>query len=310
MAIYRIKSKIFTRAEKELMKQVWRKTRGLRELPGGVTNLEDAKALKNLSRQLSSDGPVEITPEIRKALDNLGFTKATERIINRMKSKYENKAAIDRLRKIQEPELEKMIETRDPGLYDYLKKTSDKDLKRTKQTIKLEGQVEDEYDSLVSNCQVDPSLSRFYRKKLNGTVLKTDDPDPAFAMFKSGSENLTMEDLKRDIKRFATETKGVTKKDLENFNKNGHLIHISNDTPRGSVLHEIGHVKSRKEFGRPALEGKSSPLKGIVTVAEENMASANALHALRNQRGVEKDKELLDKALSSYTLDLRRKLNR
>ena len=30
------------------MKQVWRKTRGLRELPGGVTNLEDAKALKNL----------------------------------------------------------------------------------------------------------------------------------------------------------------------------------------------------------------------------------------------------------------------
>lgn len=308
MAIYRIKSKIFTRAEKELMKQVWRKTRGLRELPGGVTNLEDAKALKNLSKQLSSDGPVEITPEIRKALDNLGLTKATERIINKMKSKYENKAAINRLRKIQEPELEKKIRTE--GLYDYFKKTSDKDLKRTKQTIRLEGQVEDEYDSLVSNCQVDPSLSRFYRKKLNGTVLKADNPDSALAMFKSGSENLTMEDLKRDLERFTPEAKRVTKKDLENFNKNGHLIHISNDTPRGSVLHEIGHIKSRKEFGRPAVEGKGNPLKGIVTVAEENMASANALHVLRNQRGVEKDKELLDKALSSYTLDLRRKLNR
>jgi hypothetical protein len=305
MAIYRIKSKIFTRAEKELIKQVWRKTKGLRELSGGVTNLEDAKALKNLSGQLSSDGQVEITPEIRKALDNLGFTKATEGTINKMKSKYENKAVADRLRKIQESELEKKIK---PGedIFDYLERTiSDKDLKRTKQTYRLQEQAYDEYCYLKSGCQVDPSLSRFYRKKLGGTVLKADNSDSAFATFKSGNENLTMGELKE----IAPEAKRITKKDLENFNKNGHLIHIPNDTPRGTVLHEIGHVKSRKEFGRPAV-GWKNPFYGIDTIAEENMASANALHVLRNQKGVEKDKELLDKALSTYTLDLRKRLDR
>ena len=305
MAIYRIKSKIFTRAEKELVKQVWRKTRGLRELPGGVTNLEDAKALKNLSGQLMSGGPVEVTPEIRKALDNLGFTKATEGTINRMKSKYENKAATDRLRRIQEPELEKMTDTDE--IFEYLmKKISDKDIKRTKQTNRLREQACDEYRSLKSGCQVDPSLSRFYRKKLNGTVLKADNPKSAFAGFKSGSENFTMEELKE----FAPEAKRVTMKDLENFNKNGHLIHISNDAPRGTVLHEIGHIKSRKEFGKPAVGWKGDSFNGIDTIAEENMASANALHVLRNQRGVEKDKKLLDKALSTYTLNLRRRLDR
>lgn len=304
MAIYRIKSKIFTRAEKELVKQVWRKTRGLRELPGGVTNLEDAKALKNLLKQLSSDGQVEVTPEIRKALDNLGFTKATEGTINKMKSKYENTAATDRLKRIQESEIEKNIE---PGedIFDYLKRTiSDKDLKRTKQTYRLQKQAYDEYCSLKSGCQVDPSLSRFYRKKLNGTVLKADNPESAFASFKSGSENLTMGELKE----IAPEAKRVTKKDLENFNKNGHLIHISNDAPRGTVLHEIGHIKSRKEFGK--IGWKDNSFNGIDTIAEENMASANALHALRNQKGVEKEKELLDKALSTYTLGLRKRLNR
>lgn len=286
------------------MKQVWRKTRGLRELPGGVTNLEDAKALKNLSRQLGSDGQVEITPEIRKALDNLGFTKATEETINKMKSKSENKAATDRLKRIQNSKLEKVITT--GGMPDYLKKTLFKDYRRTAQTFGQLKQVKNEISSLESGCQMDPSLSRFYRKKLGGTVLKADDSGVAFTASKLGSGNLTMGDLKE----IAPEAKRVTKKDLENFNKNGHLICISNDAPRGSVLHEMGHIKSRKEFGGSRARGKGKLLEGIDTVAEENMASANALHALRNQKGVEKDKELLDRALSTYTLDLKKKLIR
>lgn len=304
MAIYRIKSKIFTRAEKELMKQVWRKTRGLRELPGGVTNLEDAKALKTLSKQLSSDGQVEITPEIRKALDNLGFTEATEGTINKMKSKSENKAAADRLKRIQDSKLEKVIAT--GGMPDYLKKTLFKDYRRTAQTVGSQKQVLDKINSLESGCQADPSLSRFYRKKLNGTVLRADDPGVAFTTSKLGGEDLSMEGLKK----IAPEAKRVTMKDLENFNKNGHLICISKDAPRGSILHEMGHIKSRKEFGRSRARGKGKILEGIDTIAEENMASANALHALRNQKGVEKDKELLDRALSTYTLDLKKKLIR
>jgi hypothetical protein len=304
MAIYRIKSKIFTRAEKELIKQVWRKTKGLRELSSGVTNLEDAKALKNLSGQLSSDGQVEITPEIRKALDNLGFTKVTEGTINKMKSKSENKAAADRLKRIQDSKFEKVIAT--GGMPNYLKKTLFKDYRRTAQTVGLQKQVLDKINSLESGCQVDPSLSRFYRKKLNGTVLKADDPGVAYTTSKLGSENLTMGELKE----ITPEAKRVTKKDLENFNKNGHLICISKDAPRGPVLHEMGHIKSRKEFGGSRARGKGKLLEGIDTIAEENMASANALHTLRNQRGVEKDKEMLDKALSTYTLDLRKKMIR
>ena len=292
MAIYRIKSKIFTRAEKELVKQIWRKTRGLRELPGGVTNLEDAKALKNLTRQLSSDGQVEITPEIRKALDNLGFTKATEGTINKMKSKYENKAATDRL-----------------GISDSLENTfvRDRDPRRITQTDSLRKQAHDELiSSLRSGFQVDPSLSRFYRKKLNGTILEVDNPESALTLLKLGSEDAPV----RYIRKIAPEAKGVTMKNLKNFNKNGHLICISKDAPRGTVLHEMGHIKSSKEFGGSRVRGKGKLLDDIDTVAEENMASANALHALRNQKGVEKDKELLDKALSTYTLGLRGKLNR
>ena len=304
MAIYRIKSKIFTRAEKELIKQVWRKTKGLRELSGGVTNLEDAKALKNLSGQLSSDGQVEITPEIRKALDNLGFTKATEGTINKMKSKSENKAATDRLKRIQNSKLEKVIAT--GGMPNYLKKTLFNNRRRTAQTVGLKKQAVDKFNSLESGCQVDPSLSRFYRKKLNGTVLKADDPGVAFTSSKLGSENFTMGDLKE----ITPEAKRVTMKDLKNYNENGHLICISKDAPRGVVLHEMGHIKSGKEFGRSRARGKGKILEGIDTIAEENMASANALHVLRNQKGVEKDKELLDKALSSYTLGLRKRLNR
>lgn len=286
------------------MKQVWRKTRGLRELPGGVTNLEDAKALKNLSKQLGSDGQVEITPEIRKALDNLGFTKATEETINKMKSKSENTAATDRLKRIQNSKLEKVIAT--GGMPNYLKKTLFKDYRRTSQTVGQLKQVNNEISSLESGCQVDPSLSRFYRKKLGGTVLKADDPGVAFTASKLSSGDLPMEGLKE----IAPEAKRVTKKDLENFNKNGHLICISKDAPRGPILHEMGHIKSGKEFGRSRARGKGKLLEGIDTIAEENMASANALHALRNQKGVEKDKELLDRALSTYTLDLKKKLIR
>ena len=286
------------------MKQVWRKTRGLRELPGGVTNLEDAKALKNLSRQLSSDGQVEITPEIRKALDNLGFTKATEETINKMKSKSENTAATDRLKRIQNSKLEKVIAT--GGMPNYLKKTLFNNRRRTAQTVGLKKQAVDKFNSLESGCQVDPSLSRFYRKKLNGTVLKADDPGVAFTSSKLGSENFTMGDLKE----ITPEAKRVTMKDLKNYNENGHLICISKDAPRGVVLHEMGHIKSGKEFGRSRARGKGKILEGIDTIAEENMASANALHVLRNQKGVEKDKELLDKALSTYTLDLRKKMIR
>ena len=310
MAIYRIKSKIFTRAEKELVKHIWRKTRGLRELPGGVTNLEDAKALKNLSRQLSSDGQVEITPEIRKALDNLGFTKATEGTINKMKSKSENKAATDRLKRIQDSKFKKVIATGSVeeklDYSKYLKKTLFNNRRRAAQTVGLKKQAIDKFNSLESGCQVDPSLSRFYRKKLNGTVLKADDPGVAFTSSKLGSENFTMGDLKE----IAPEAKRVTMKDLKNYNENGHLICISKDAPRGVVLHEMGHIKSGKEFGRSRARGKGKILEDIDTIAEENMASANALHVLRNQKGVEKDKELLDKALSSYTLGLRKRLNR
>lgn len=220
-----------------------------------------------------------------------------------MKSKYENKAAADRLKKTQDSKLTKVIAT--GGMQDYLKKTLSKDYRRTSQTVGQQRQVNNELSSLESGCQMDPSLSRFYRKKLNGTVLEADNPDSAHAVFKLVSEDIPF----RSLREAAPDAKRITMKDLKDFNKNGHLICIPKDASRGTVLHELGHIKSKKEFGGRA-EGKGKLLEGIDKIAEENMASANALHVLRNQKGVEKDKEMLDKALSTYTLGLRKRLNR
>lgn len=43
-----LRQKVFTRAEREALRQIYRKTGGLRNLPNGVTSLEDAKALKKI----------------------------------------------------------------------------------------------------------------------------------------------------------------------------------------------------------------------------------------------------------------------
>ena len=85
-----LRQKIFTRAEREAIKQIWRKTNGLKRLPNGITNVEDARALKDLSARLNKGGSVEFTPEIRTALDNMGLTKITPELMTKLNQKYSN----------------------------------------------------------------------------------------------------------------------------------------------------------------------------------------------------------------------------
>jgi hypothetical protein len=291
MAIYRIKSKLFTRAERKMIKQIWRKTKGLTELPKGITNLEDARALKKLSGQLISEESVKITPEIRKALDNLGFTKATEDTINKMRSKYRNAEAKSRLSRLRDIRSEKM--SRSEGKKRYLR--------HEKKTENLEKQMIQASENFRSaehnNSNIDPSLVRFYRKKLGGSVLRLRPGSNRCGDFAlTGMRRNTASPI--GIKGQFPEVSQVTKKDLKNYNKNGHAIGVSDKSSRGVVLHEIGHIKSAKEFEETFPVGKIE--KGIDKITEENMASSNALHVLRNQKGVEKDKETLDKAISTY----------
>lgn len=313
MAIYRIKSKLFTRAEKELIKQIWRKTNGLRGLPKGITSLEDARALKKLSKQLNSEESVKVTPEIRKALDNLGFTKATEDTINRMKSKYStsNGDAYHRLSRLQ------THRRQDPNFRELESKRLDKkfqaELRRSESTLGEHEKLSLSAKQDNSAGVVDPSLARFYRKKLNGSVIKIKDPQGACSASKLRGNKITEEGL-REISDFP-----IKGKDLKGFNRpGGEMIAISDDTPRSIVLHEMGHNKSAREFKDPERKlwkGEHSNTimndnYGIPGIIEENMASANALNVLKNQKGVEKDKKRLDSALSSYTLFLKRRLGR
>lgn len=118
-----LRQKAFTRAEREALRQLYLVSRGIRRLPGGVTNLEDAKALKELAIKLNEGNPNQniSSPSIRKALDNLGLTKLTDNELNHLNRKYNNQATYNRLIRINpNPSSNKKFD-------DLLKKTVSKD---------------------------------------------------------------------------------------------------------------------------------------------------------------------------------------
>ena len=295
-----------------MMKQIWRRTKGLRELPGGITSLGDARALKELSKQIDTkEVPVKITPEIRKALDGLGFTKVTEGTINRMRDKYsiKNGKAQSRVYRLRRPV--------DPSIVaNKFQRTQ----RREMQSGNMLKRTGEDLHQLVQQANQDPSLARFYRKKLKGSVITLDNPLDSYSVSRLRDNANTLPELSLK-KAWDTSVYPVRAKDLKGINRpGGEMIAVGDKSPRAITLHEMGHNKSARDFGGygktpddfyryragKAIIGEG----GIHDLAEENMASAYALNVLRNQPGVGKDKELLNKAMSTYTLSLRRALGR
>ena len=305
-----LRQKAFTRAEKEAIKQIWRKTNGLRQLPNGITNVEDAKALKDLSNKLNKGGKkIVITPEIQTALNNMGLTKVTPELLNRVNQKYRNPELMKRFVRIKsaknqgQPDFSKYTE-RDIQTGRHISESTAEDLQKVLNRSKRH---------FRSKTPESNGVIRFYRKK-KGSVLDVQNPAAAFSVNKIREGGTTGLDS-QVVNQYAKLSKDRNNiKELNRYieNPNGELIGVSKKkSPLAIVMHEVGHNKSSREIKTIPIKNPQKInntynyggiLQGLGTVAEENMASANAIHLLRNQPNLKKNKAILDNAINSYII--------
>jgi hypothetical protein len=314
LALFSEIQKNFTRGEKEAIKQIWKRTNGLRSLPNGITNIEDAKALKDLSNRLNKGGKkIVVTPEIQRALDNLGLTKVTPEFLNRVNKKYRN------------PELkERFLRRYNGGQLDFEKYTP-MDVKTGRHVAEAHGN--DLRKALSKSKRYlkgdDSDLSkgiiRFYRKK-KGSVIDLQKPESSFSINKirqgKVEEGINYQQLLNQSAKFSKDRNNT--RELKRYldNPNGELIAIPKKRSSAAlVTHEMGHNKSSREIPTTPIKNRlkiddayGNALEGLGTVAEENMASANALQMLKNQSNLKKHKSALDSALNSYMIGSKSKI--
>lgn len=313
-----LRDKNFTRAEKEAIRQIYRKTGGLRYLPNGVTNLKDAKALKDLAIQLNSGSKtVNLTPDAQKALNNMGFTKVTPELLNRVVQKYNNPELNKRFRSIRRMRV--MNHIKNTGEMPELQKSAVQVMENMKK------------DPIVSEGYITPTspdsknIIRFLRKK-TGTVVV---PSNHGSYSRLVNPNNIPEGLTQ------RQVKGIKS------GKITRLIGLKENAPEEVILHEAGHNISRSTIpgsynyglnnsykyynpntGNSLMDtteqyvaNKVSPIKGneeyknlvadIGNVAEENLASAYSLDKLKNSPNFTVRKKNLDDALGTYVRDLK-----
>ena len=299
-----LRQKAFNRAEKEAIRQIWRKTNGLKQLPNGITSVEDAKALKHLSAQLNKGEAVEFTPEIRTALNNMGLTKITPELMTRLNQKYSNIASRMRFNQIYR---------KDNIPLDDIDWKEAAPLSENSWTVG--GRVAQRHVT-ENNKIIDDSIlwgdypshegnkfTRFYRKKLGGTVIETKDPNDGYSVSsKRGGSILRIlpEDAARtplNIKRMNTYIK----------RGNSDLIGVGRYSPPEKVLHEINHNRSGAEFPRVPINTRlmkkyRKALDRFDTIAEENMASAYTLNDLRNQPNLPYARKVLNNNINTYVV--------
>jgi hypothetical protein len=327
MAIYRVtrcytdfRQKAFNRAEKEALKQIYRKTGGLRNLPNGVTNLEDARALKDLAIQLNSGSKtVKLTPAAQEALNNMGFTKVTPELLNRVTQKYNN------------PELSKRFDSiRKIRIMNHIKNTGEmpepqKSAVRVLKNMEKDPKVSEEY--ITPTSPDSKNIIRFLRKKTGTAVVPSN--DGSYSRLIVNPDNIP---------------EGLTQRQIKGI-KSGkitRLIGLKENAPEEIILHEAGHNMSRSTIpgsndyrlnnsfkyhspntGDPLMDTaeklvadeNASLIKGngnykdlvadIGNVAEENLASAYSLDKLKNSPNFALRKKNLDNALGTYVRDLK-----
>ena len=313
-----LRQKVFTRAEREALRQIYRKTGGLRNLPNGVTSLEDAKALKNLAIQLNrGTTSVDITPEIQTALNNMGLTKVTPKLLNRIVSKYNN------------PKLNERFEAiRRRRIGEYARKNNAMPELRKSAVRVLEGMgketepVTENYVTVPSNAK---NIIRFLRKKTGTAVVPSNDSYSRLVSPNSIPEGLTPKQIK------GIKSGKITR-----------IVGLKENAPEEIILHEAGHNISRSVIPDSSAyrlnnsfkyynsktgdllkdtaekleaDQQYSLMKGnekykklisdVGNVAEENLASAYSLDRLRNSPNIVSRKKNLDKALGTYVRDLK-----
>jgi len=295
-----LRQKAFTRTEREALKQLYKVTGGFRRFPGGVTNLEDARALKELAIKIN-EGKVgnQISgPGIRTALNGLGLTKLTDKELQHINDKYNNQGLIRRAGKIY------------PG-----------------RTIKPKFGNEPSIEPaslLMSTKNPSLPLMRFSRKKLGASVIetkpidsktgKTVTPRATVAENNSPEEINSGLGLLNDIEMTGAKRYGKDAKKLFEKGKNNRLLVTNRAFPEESTLHEISHTTNTVTIPNsnnydPNISKVINPYYKVVVskvgeVAEENLASARTLHTLKKKTGI--NKKLLDDSLNTYVVDSRR----
>lgn len=309
-----LRQKAFTRADNRIIKQLYRVTKGFKSMPNGVTNLEDAKALEDLSKWLSTKNSgtkniISERPDIKKALDNLGLTTLTEgNQLERVKNKFYNDEVAKRANRIyrrgypvSDQQMDK-LNNRYGVLANDFKQNRHDSLKTFKNLVYDENGNFERRQSLP--------LMRFARKKLglsvvqpHGEDLKKLDAYTNRGNYLSVNELLSAADMnnpaeKAQVMRFL------------NGNTNGYLVTHGN-YPKAITLHELSH----DAINREGVHGKDlasrntavnpvhkSIINSVGEVINENQASARALNIMKNDPSLEKSKEHLDKALNSYVI--------
>lgn len=165
-----LRQKIFTRAEREAIKQLYKVTKGYRRFPGGVSkNLEDAKALKMLAIELNKGNQMSPTiiqdnPGIRGALNRIGLTKIDDKVLSGLNRKYNNKELLERAQRSSKPITEQEF-NQIRGEFDLLSSKANDNRKRLDQ---------------VNNQLLVPgqsrSIMRFIRKKTDNAVFESAKP--------------------------------------------------------------------------------------------------------------------------------------
>jgi hypothetical protein len=314
-----LRQKAFNRAEKEALKQIYRKTGGLRNLPNGVTNLEDAKALKDLAIQLNSGKTVNLTPDAQKALNNMGLTKVTPELLNRVVQKYNNPELNNRFDSIRKIRIRNHI--KDTGEMPELQKSA----VRVMENMKKDPRVSEEY--ITPTSPDSKNIIRFLRKKTGTVVVPSN--NGSYSRLIVNPNNIP---------------EGLTQRQIKGI-KSGkitRLIGLKENAPEEVILHEAGHNISRStipgssDYGlnnslkyynpntgnfltdtaeKLVADESASLIKGngnykrlvadIGNVAEENLASAYSLDKLKNSPNFALRKKNLDNALGTYVRDLK-----
>jgi len=218
-----IRQKLFTKAEREALTQIYRKTRGLRNLPNGVTSYKDARALKDLAIRLNNGEIItEISPEIQTALNNLGFTKVTPKLLERITRKYNNPELAKRFQSFREKRLHRLaVEGKFPnpqgGAMRSLTSLSKENPPATIQSGKPSKESK--------------QLTRFLRKKTGTIVVPVPNPSEAY------SNTVSLDNI----------PEGLTPKQVKAIKsgKANRIVGLSSDTPEEVILHEAGHNLSK-----------------------------------------------------------------
>lgn len=300
-----LRQKAFTRAEREALKQLYLVSRGIRRFPGGVTNLEDAKALKELAIKLNEGNPNQniASPSIRKALDNLGLTRLTDKELNHLNQKYNNPATYNRLIRIN-PNL-----SGNKKLEDILKKTVSED--------KANNIVEQEaaHKALLQEKEpvTNQNIIRFIRKHPGNSVVEVKSEPLSIYLPNKKEVSPALSDIMKDKSVKLVNPSGINGKQMKLLRKHKlkkGLILTNKKYPPFYTLHEKAHNINTKTIpnsdnymnSKAIVPVYRKVVSSVGEVAEENLASSRALNIMKNQSTAPASKSVADKYLNSYVI--------